>query len=338
MLGSGLTFVGLSVGGAFDPPPARIVIERVPTDTGGTAPVETVVDRLRPSLVQIHAIRGGVSTTATGIIYRDDGYVITDAGAVDGADTFTVTLTDGRTLPATLVGVDEVDDVAVLRIDSPDLTPVVLGDPDALATGAQVIAVSVDDGVTSPVASPETISANGQRYDAADGVTLHDMIRARGDGVSFDEAVLCAPDGSVLGIFTTRAPEQDGPNGAPTIEPGTRFATHIDFAVRIADDLVATGAVHQPWLGVTTEDLDNATTARLGRSGTVLTDIAAGGPADSAGLARGDIIVTIDDAPITSATSLVVMLRSREVGAVVSIVYIRDGARRTTMATLMSRP
>ncbi|NCY16906.1 MAG: PDZ domain-containing protein [Actinobacteria bacterium] len=338
VLGSGLTLVGLSVGGAFDPPPARIVIERVESDAGDPAPVETVVERLRPSIVQITVTRAGATTAATGVIYRSDGYVITTASAVSDADSIRVTLSDGRNLAAQLVGTDPVDDVAVVRIDTPEVTPVVLGDPDALAAGSSAIALSVDGGVSSPTAVIETIAANGLRFDAADGATLHDMISARGTSGSFDDAILCAPNGAVLGIFTTRAPEQGDPNGAAGVDAGTRFATPIDFAVRIADDLVATGTVQQAWLGVTSEDLDSVTSARLGRSGTVLTEIAPGGPAEIAGLRPGDIIVSIDGAPITSATSLVVLLRTREIGATTSVAYIRDGVQRTTMATLMHRP
>jgi len=330
--------IGLSVTGAFDPPAARIVIERVDTDTGGAAPIETIVERLRPSIVRLEVVRAGSSSMATGVIYRSDGYVITNAAAVMGADSITVTLTDGRRLPATQVGVDPVDDVAVLRIDTPDLTPVVLGNPDALAAGSQAIALSVDDGVAAPTAVLETIAASGQRFDTADGGTLHDMISAHSTGASFDDAILCAPDGAVLGIFTTRAPDRNDPTASATVDPGTRFATPIDFAVQVADELVATGAVQQPWLGVTSEDLDSVTAARLGRSGTVLTEIVPGGPAASAGLQNGDIIVTIDGAPITSATSLVVLLRAREIGTTISVAYIRDGVQRTTMATLTSRP
>ncbi|CAB4322798.1 unannotated protein [freshwater metagenome] len=86
------------------------------------------------------------------------------------------------------------------------------------------------------------------------------------------------------------------------------------------------------------DDLDSITTARLGRSGTILSEISADGPADVAGLEVGDVVVSIDDSPISSATSLVVALRSREVGDSVTISYIRDGAQRVTTTILGNRP
>ncbi len=338
VLGSGLTVLGLSVSGALDPPPARVVVEKVETDAGTTAPLDTVVERLRPSIVQVEVTRGTSITTATGVIYRSDGYVITTADAVTNADSIRVILSDGRAVSARVVGVDLVDDVAVLSINAADITPVVLGNAESLAPGTQAIVLSVDSSATSPTAVNETISAKGQRFDAADGSTLHDMIGTRTNGVTFDDALLCAPNGAVLGIFTTRSPEYVNGGPSSSSAPDIRFATPIKFAVQIADDIIATGSVHQPWLGVMSEDVDTSTAARLGRSGTVVTEIAAGGPAETAGLAKGDIIVSIDDAPVTSATNLVVVLRPREIGSTIAITYIRDGAQRTTTATLTNRP
>jgi len=338
VLGSVTTLIALSIAGAFDPAPTQVVIERVETDLGPSGPIETVVERIRPAIVRIEVRRGDSTSFATGVIYRSDGYVITTADAVVGADAINVILADGRSITARLIGVEAADDVAVLSIDGVTVTPVVLGDPDSLAAGESAIALSVDSDGSSPTAVIETIAASGRRIDATDGTTLHDMIQARSNGAAFDDAVLFAPNGAVLGIFTTRRPEAAGASGGATGDPTTRFATPIDFAVEVADEIVATGSSQQPWLGVTSDDLDSVTIGRLGRAGTELTDVASGGPAQIAGLRSGDIIISVDDAPIISATTLVVALRNRDVGAAVSITYIRDGAQRTTVATLTDRP
>jgi putative serine protease PepD len=338
VLGSGLTFIGLSVSGALDPAPARVVIEKVQADAGSAASLDTVVERLRPSIVQIEVTRRGVTSTATGVIYRSDGYVITTSDAVTDADSIRVIFSDGRGVSARVVGIDPLDDIAVLSIAVGDVTPVTLGNPESLAPGTQTIVLNVDANATTPTAFEETVVANGQRFDANDGSTLHDMIATRTNEATFADAILCAPNGAVLGVFTTRSPKLGGISGGTGLAAGSRFATPINFAVQVADEIVATGSVHQAWLGVTSEDVDNPTAMRLGRSGTVLTGIAAGGPAETAGLATGDIIVSIDGAPVTSATNLVVVLRSREIGSAVSISYIRDSNQRTTMATLRDRP
>jgi len=338
VLGSAITLGALSIFGAFDPTPTRVVIERVDTDLGPAGSTETVVERVRPAIVRIEVRRGETTSFATGVIYRSDGYVITTADAVQAADSIIVVLADGRSVDARVVGIDAADDVAVLQIDGVTVTPIVLGDPETLASGETAIALSVDSDMSSPTAVVETIAGSGRRIDAIDGTTLHDMIQSRGNGASFDDAVLFAPNGALLGIFTTRTPEAGGASGAANGDPTTRFATPIDFAVQVADEIVATGSSQQPWLGVTSEDLDSVTIGRLGRAGTVLTNVAPGGPANASGLQSGDIIVSIDDAPVISATTLVVALRNREAGMAVSITYIRDGAQRTTIATLIDRP
>lgn len=338
VLGSGLTMVVLSVVGAFDPPPARIVIEKVETSTEANLTTSEVVDRIRPTVVRIETTRGAAVTSATGVIYRSDGYVLTTADAVAGADSVLVITTDGRSFPAKVVGVDAADDIAVLSIDAPDVQPAVLGHPDELAPGETVLALSLDEGVTDLTTSAETITDTGRRLDAVGGSTLHDMIAADGTGIAFDDGVLCSDTGAVLGIFTTRAADPTATANAGADLAHARFATPIDYAVEVADSIVRTGVARLPWLGVMSDDLDSTTTARLGRAGTILTEVAVDGPADAAGLQVGDIIVSVNESPISSSTSLVVTLRSHEVGDSVTIAYIRDGAQRVTTTTLGNRP
>ena len=338
VLGSGLTMVVLSVVGAFDPPPARIVIEKVETSTATNLTTSEVVDRIRPTVVRVETTRGAATTSATGVIYRSDGYVLTTADAVAGADSVLVIATDGRSFPAKIVGVDTADDIAVLSIDAPDVQPAVLGHPDELALGEPVLALSLDTSVTDPTTSAETIADTGRRLDTVGGSTLHAMIAADGTGAAFDDGVLCSDTGAVLGIFTTRAADPTATANGSADLAHARFATPIDYAVDVADAIVRTGVARVPWLGVMSDDLDSTTTARLGRAGTILTDVAADGPADAAGLQVGDIIVSIDESPVSSSTSLVVTLRSHEVGDSVTVAYIRDGAQRITTTTLGNRP
>ena len=338
VLGSGLTMVVLSVVGAFDPPPARVVIEKVETSTEANLTTSEVVDRIRPTVVRVETTRGAATISATGVIYRSDGYVLTTADAVAGADSVLVITTDGRSFPAKIVGVDAADDIAVLSIDTPDVQPAVLGHPDELAPGEAVLALSLDTSVTAPTASAETITDTGRRLDTVGGSTLHDMIAADGAGIAFDDGVLCSDTGAVLGIFTTRSADPAATANGNADLAHARFATPIDYAVEVADAIVRTGVARVPWLGVMSDDLDSTTTARLGRAGTILTDVATDGPADAAGLQVGDIIVSIDESPVSSSTSLVVTLRSHEVGDSVTIAYIRDGAQRVTTTTLGNRP
>ena len=336
--GSGLTLIGLSVSGAFDTPPARVVVENVEASTEANLTTTEVVERIRPTLVRIETTRGSATTAATGVIYRSDGYVLTTADAVTGADSVLVITGDGNSSPARVVGIDPTDDIAVLSIGTIDIEPAVLGHPDELAPGEAVLAVSLDTSPTDPITAPEMVADNSRRFDAIDGSTLHDMIAAEGTGTVFDDAILCSDGGVILGIFTTRSPDPTASTNGDTDLQRTRFATPIDYAVKVADSIVRSGTARLAWLGVMSDDLDSTTTARIGRSGTILTDVASGGPADTAGLQVGDIIVDIDDSPVTSSTSLVVALRSRDVGDSVTVTYIREGAQRLTTTILGNRP
>lgn len=340
LLGSGITIAVLSIVGAFDPPPAQVVLERVSAPVDAALSADTVVERLRPSLVQIEVARAGTIDHATGVAYRSDGYVLTTADAVAGASSVTVITHSGSRLPAKVVGIDLPDDVAVLSIDSAAVESAVLARSAALDPGTSVLALSLDEDPTEPIVIAEQISADGDRVDLADGTVMHGMIAATPSeptakfALGSSDAVLVDSRGGVLGLFTTRAPRQS--SGGYAV--GERFATPIDFAVRIADDLVATGSVHQPWLGVRSNDLDSATVTRIGRSGTFLTQVAAGSPAETAGLKVSDIVITIDASPIGSSSDLVTTLRHHQVGDTIEISYIRDGAKRVTTVTLGNRP
>ena len=338
VLGSGLTLAALSVVGAFDPPPARIVVEKIETNTDANLTTSEVVDRVRPTVVRIETTRGGVVSSGTGVIYRSDGYVLTTADAVARADSVLVITTDGRSAPARVVGIDFTDDIAVLSTNLTDIESAVLGNTDELEPGETVLALSLDTSVTDPITSREVIADSSRRLDAIGGSTLHDMIAAAGTETRFDDGVMCSDTGAVLGIFTTRAADPTATANGGVDLPNTRFATSIDYAVKVADSIVRSGVARIPWLGVMSDDLDSITTARLGRSGTILSEISPDGPADVAGLQMGDVVVSIDDSPISSATSLVVALRSREVGDSVTISYIRDGAQRVTTTILGNRP
>ena len=336
IIGSGVTFAALAVLGAFDPPPAQVVLETVSTPLDEHASATTIVDRLRPSLVHIEIQRADSVDQATGVVYRSDGYVLTTADAVIGATSITVITRTGDRVPARVVGVDPVDDVAVLGIDTPDVHPAVLVRTGTLDPGEQVIAISTDGDPTAPTAIPENVTTDGERLDLAGGGTMHDMIAtAPSVEQQFSDAVLVDTRGGVLGVFTTRQPRTASVSTTNTTE---RYATPIDFAVRLADDLVATGRVHQAWLGVRGEDLDTESTARLGRAGAVLTEIADHSPAATAGLQNGDVVITVDASPIDSSSDLVITLRHHQVGDSIAITFIRDGAKRVTTATLENRP
>jgi putative serine protease PepD len=163
-------------------------------------------------------------------------------------------------------------------------------------------------------------------------------------------AVLCLDDGTVLGLVTDRTPA-----GAPRYTPTsldtagassttsapdsttTLYATPIDYATEVADDIIETGTAHHAWFGVLGDDLDPATAALLGRSGATLTRVVPDGPAAAAGLLEGDVVLAVEGVQTTSMSSLVVALRSHQPGDAVAVTFVRDGQQRAAMVTLTTR-
>lgn len=358
VLGVAATLAVLSVVGTFDESPVKTVVQQVetalPTNAEG---ISVVADQVGPALVQIAAVKDGVTRTSTGIVYRSDGYLLTTADAVEGADTVTVTTADATVLTPVIVGIDHSIDLAVLDIDRDGMTTAVMGRVADLDPGAQAVTVEREPDAGSPAVAAGHVSAVGLRVDTTDGSTLHDMIEAALETTPHaGGAVLCSRDGAVLGLVTDRDLAPDDPftvaaatvvsastaTTATTATPSpvgmaTLYATPIDYASQIADEIIATGAARHTWLGVLGDDLDPSQAAVLGRSGATLTRVVPDGPAAAAGFREGDVVVAIDGVQITSMSSLVVTLRTLHDGDTVSISYMRDGQQRVAMVTLTSR-
>jgi S1-C subfamily serine protease len=285
-------------------------------------------------------------------VFRSDGHLLTTADAVEGATAVTVTVPDGSVLPATVVGVDETADLAVLDVDRDGMATAVLARVTELEAGDQAVAVEREPDASSPGIATGHVSALGLRVDTADGTSLHDMIQAALETAPDTAgAVLCSEEGAVLGLVTGRRPEGDPTASATSIAlagstttttptalgMATLYATPIDYATQRADEIIATGTVRHTWLGVLGEDLPPAEAATLGRSGAVLTRVVPDGPAAAAGLEEGDVVLALDGVQVTSMSSLVVALRTHGDGDVVTLTFERDGAQRVATVTLTAR-
>jgi S1-C subfamily serine protease len=322
-------------------------------------PEPTVLEALGPALARLDATGTGAdavstatrATVTTAVVYRSDGYLLAAADAVTDATQLTVTLADGRSLAGRLVGADAVSGIAVVKVEAVGLTAAAIGDDATVEPGDDALAVSHDpDPAGAPVVAEGRVMGTGWRLDGADG-TRHGLIRAA-LGVtpaSSGGALLCSPGGRLLGVVLPDQPGTVGAqanatasDGTPGTTPATtdtdsdtsRFATPISLAVRVADEIVATGQAHYARLGVQGADLDAERAAALGRTGAVVTDVEAGGPADQGGLLPGDLVTAVDAQPVRSISELVVALRDRRPGDVITLSYLRDGQTGQSTVTL----
>src|SRR5215208_6573928 len=274
--------------------------------------VHQVAERVKPAVVQItneQQVETGRLTqpftvpsgVGSGVIYDDQGHVLTNDHVVDGASSLLVSLPDSRSFKATIVGRDPRTDLAVLKIDGSDLPAVQLGDSDQLQVGDWVVAIgnalalpggpTVTAGVVS--ALNRTVQEPGGNGDSA-GPFLFDVIQtdaAINPGNSGGPLVDLS--GRVIGINTMAAVQAE-----PGVQAqGIGFAISMAAARPIADQLVATGKVTHPFLGIQYAPLNPAVVARLGLSvkdGALITRVSTGSPAAHAGLRARDVITQID--------------------------------------------
>jgi S1-C subfamily serine protease len=287
-----------------------VVATRLATDDDA----KRLANGAAPSIVLLRVSARGRALGA-GVVFRDDGHVLTNAHVVAATTTLVATLADGRTLTAKVIGTDTDTDLAVVKlIGSGPFVPAVLGTSDGMAVGDIAVA-------TGARVSAGVISALGRQIAAGPDRTLDDLIQidAQIDPPSSGGALLDAK-GSVIGITTAYA---------GTSQVG--FATPVDVARAIADDLLAVGHVRLVWLGVKgTEAPDGG--------GVVIADVIVDGPAAQAGLTAGDVVRRIDGHPIASMSQLRVALRRKHPGDPVRVVFDRNGRRHEAPVVVGERP
>ena len=273
------------------------------------------------------------SGAGSGVIISDDGYILTCAHVVDGADNITVQV-DGTDYAATVIGSDSSSDVAVLKIDAEGLTPAVVGDSSALAVGEEVVAVgnplgnlsgTVTNGIVSALNRDVTVQNNdGSIINLSVIQTNASISPGNSGGGLFNMA------GELIGIVNAKSQA----SGAE----GLGFAIPINTAIAIAQDLLENGYVSgRPYLGITYVAVtDEVTAQQLGVSayGIYIVDVSAGSGADQAGLQSGDRIVSIDGAEVAVRDDVSAIIDQRAAGDTITITVARDGQILTVTATL----
>ena len=273
------------------------------------------------------------SGAGSGVIISDDGYILTCAHVVDGADDITVQV-DGTDYDATVIGSDTTSDVAVLKIDAEGLTPAVVGDSNALTVGEEVMAVgnplgnlsgTVTNGIVSALNRDVSIQSNdGSILNLSLIQTNASISPGNSGGGLFNMA------GELIGIVNAKSQA----SGAE----GLGFAIPINTAIAIAQDLLENGYVSgRPYLGITYISVtDEATAQQLGVStyGIYIVDVSAGSGAAQAGLEPGDRIVSIDGAEVAARDDVSAIIDGHAAGDTISITVARDGQMLTVSATL----
>ncbi len=316
--------------------------------------VRDVAHKVKPAVVQITneqvsfdqfsqpTVPVGVGS---GVIYDDKGHILTNNHVVAGAQKLVVSLPDGRSFPANLVGADSQTDLAVVQISGSNLPVAQLGDSSQLQVGDWVVAIgnalalpggpTVTAGVISALG--RTVQEPADQSDKA-GPFLFDVIQTDAPiNPGNSGGPLVNLQGQVIGINTLVAGQAE-----PGVQAqGIGFAIAIATAKPIADQLVSSGHAVHPYLGISYVPLSPSLAAQLGtneKKGDVVAQVASGSPAEKAGLQTRDVITAIDGAQVQDESTLARVLNQHQPGDTVTLTVDRGDKISDVKVTLGEMP
>lgn len=301
---------------------------------------EAVAAKALPSVVSITAQgedenSGGIGS---GVILDTDGNILTNHHVVQGATALVVNTDDGNSYEAELVGADESSDLAVVRlkdIKDAKLTPIEVGDSDDIAVGEWVMAIgspfgneqSVSTGIVSALYRSTALQSAGGTSIYANMIQTDAAINPGNSG-----GALVNDEGHLIGINSVI----ESYSGSSS---GVGFAIPVNYAINIANQIIDGETPVHPYLGVSLMSV-NAYNARRNDlavdSGAYVAEVTADGPADQAGIQKGDIVIAVDGEGIASADGLIIALREHEVGDEVTLTVARGKEEIEVKVTLGS--
>ena len=301
------------------------------------------VASVAPAVVVIEAAQAtGGTGTGSGFIFDPDGWILTNRHVAAGAEALTVTLADSRVFPATLIGIDTLTDLAIIKIDGTDLPTAPIGASGALEIGQLAIAIGNPLGTYSDTVTTGVVSGLGRQIVAGDGTSAEDLYHL----IQTDAAInpgnsggpLVNSGGQVIGINTAVASNAQG----------IGFAIPIDFAKPIMALALSGQPLARPWVGVYYTMITKQIAADQGlpvEVGALIDSgpngapaVFAGSPGDEAGLQQGDIITELGGRKVEGDRDLATLLLPYRPGDVVALTVLRGGQELQIEVTLGTLP
>ena len=273
------------------------------------------------------------AASGSGFIYTDTGYILTNYHVIDNSDTITVALYDGATYDARLVGYDEGSDIAVLKVEAQNLVPVVLGDSDNLNVGDPVLAIGNPLGELTFSLTAGTVSALDRTVTFSNGATMELLQTDCAINSGNSGGALFNLHGEVIGI--TNAKYSSG--GGASID-NIGFAIPLNQVRNTVDSIIRQGYVSKPYIGIQVSTVSEQLSGYGLPQGAAVQSVAAGGPAEKAGLQPHDIITSVDSQNITVSSQLVNYIRSCQIGQVLTLSVYRQGQQLQITLTVAESP
>ena len=262
------------------------------------------------------------AASGSGFIFTDDGYILTNFHVVEDSNSITVTLYNGKTHDAKLVGYDESNDVAVLKIDAENLTPVVLGDSDNLNVGDSVVAIGNPLGELTFSLTSGAISAKDRAITMSGGNTMRLMQTDCAINSGNSGGALFNLYGEVIGI--TNAKYSSSSSSEASID-NIGFAIPINKARTIAQSIIEKGYVSKPYIGISVTTVSTETQSYGLPKGAAVKEVTKDSPAEAAGLQVNDIITHVNGKEIADHTELVTYVGNAAVGDTLDFTVYRKG-------------
>ena len=268
----------------------------------------------------------------SGVIVSSEGYILTNNHVIEAADEIEVALADGRKVSAKLIGTDPETDLAVIKIDMKNLPAITLGQLDKAQVGDVVLAIGNPFGVGQTV-TMGIVSALGRNHLGIN--TFENFIQtdaAINPGNS--GGALIDTYGHLLGINTAIYSRTGG-------SLGIGFAIPVTTVKTVMESIIKNGQVVRGWVGVEPQDINPELVAAFGlvkSTGTVIVDVLKGGPAEKAGIKKGDILISVGDKPVTDTVSMLNLVAQLSPGEKVKMTILRKTSEAKIDVTVGKRP
>lgn len=308
--------------------------------------IQAVAEKVRPAVVFV-GIEANLRNfsqpvpvgNGSGAIIDNQGHILTNNHVVEQAQALKVTLPDGRSFDAKLIGRDPATDLAVIQIQGGNLPTIPLGDSSQLKIGEWVVAIGNALGLEGgPTLTKGVVSALDRTITEDNGASIAGLIQtdaAINPGNSGGPLVNLK--GELIGINTA----VPGPTGQGVQPSGIGFAISINEAKPIIQQLLTNGRVVRPYLGVSPITITPAIAAQLGLSvdkGVILDNVAPNSPAARAGLKQDDVIVGADGKPVNTEADLRAAIQAHKIGDTIQLTVLRSGRQVNVNAQLVEAP
>ncbi|MEO7558614.1 MAG: Do family serine endopeptidase [Gammaproteobacteria bacterium] len=342
------------------PRPAPRTLAALPAGQGGApASYAGAVQLAAPSVVNINTTKvvttratpysddpfmqrffGGVqvprrqleSSLGSGVIVSEQGYILTNNHVIEGADEIQVALSDGRSAVAQVVGKDLETDIAVLKVDLTRLPSIIIGQSDALLVGDVVLAIGNPFGVGQTVTSG-IVSATGRNHL---GINTYENFIQTDAAINPGNSggALINAEGHLIGINTAIFSRTGG-------SQGIGFAIPLSLAKGVMQQIIEHGRAIRGWLGIEVQEITPPLAESFGLTdtkGVIISGVLPNGPADQAGLRRGDIVTQINGKPVDNPLALMNTVAQVVPGTAVELQVLRNGKNISLKAQVSERP